>query len=117
MQYHTLANPIIVGIVVDKFPLTEIRDWDQYREGEGANFPNEFRALEEFCSTRISGVRRLADRQKLRNEGQGTNILSGNIKRGIMGTGKKISAKIRTVTTKRGKNCTGLLPPQPMSRS
>ena len=49
---------------MDRFPLSEIRDWDLYRNGEGLNYPNEFRAMEQFCRDRLLGVQRLADRQK-----------------------------------------------------
>ena len=80
--YHELCNPIIVGNIIDKFPLNEIRDWDLYKNREGALYPNEFRALEAFCSSRISGVRRLAERQKFRAS-------HGDHQKGDDGNGKK----------------------------
>ena len=36
------------------------------RNLEGMDYPNEFRAMEQFCRDRLPGVRRLADRQKTR---------------------------------------------------
>ena len=63
-MFHHVANPLVTAMFVDRFPLSEIRDWDSYRNGEGLNFPNEFRAMEQFCRDRLPGVRRLADRQK-----------------------------------------------------
>ena len=54
----------MTAMFIDRFPLSEIRDWDSYRNGEGLNYPNEFRAMEQFCRDRLPGVRRLADRQK-----------------------------------------------------
>ena len=65
-MFHHVANPLVTAIFVDRFPLSEIRDWDSYRNGEGLNYPNEFRAIEQFCRDRLPGVRRLADRQKTR---------------------------------------------------
>ena len=64
--FHHVANPLVTAMFVDRFPLSEIRDWDSYRNGEGMNFPNEFRAMEQFCRDRLPGVHRLADRQKTR---------------------------------------------------
>ena len=65
-RFHHVANPLVTAMFVDRFPLSEIRDWDSYRNGEGLNYPNEFRAMEQFCRDRLPGVRRLADRQKTR---------------------------------------------------
>ena len=59
-------NPLITAMFVDRFPLCEIGDWDSYRNGEGLNYPNEFRAMEQFCRDHLPGVCRLADRQKTR---------------------------------------------------
>ena len=56
----------MTAMFVDRFPFNEIRDWDSYRNGEGLNYPNEFRAMEQFCRDRLPRVRRLADRQKTR---------------------------------------------------
>ena len=64
--FHHIANPLVTAMFVDRFPLSEIRDWDSYRNGEGMDYPNEFRAMEQFCRDRLPGVRRLADRQKTR---------------------------------------------------
>ena len=64
--FHHVANPLVTAMFVDRFPLSKIRDWDSYCNGEGLNYPNEFRAMEQFCRDRIPGVRRLADRQKTR---------------------------------------------------
>ena len=64
--FHHVANPLVTAMFVDRFPLNEIRDWDSYRNGEGLNYPNEFRAMEQFFRDRLPGVRRLADRQKTR---------------------------------------------------
>ena len=65
-MFHHVANPRVTAMFVDRFPLSKIRDWDSYRNGEGLNYPNEFRAMEQFCRDRLPGVRRLADRQKTR---------------------------------------------------
>ena len=65
-MFHHVANPRVTAMFVDRFPLSKIRDWDSYRNGEGLNYPNEFRAMEQFCRDRLPGVRRLADRQKRR---------------------------------------------------
>ena len=59
-------NPLITAMFVDRFPLCEIGDWDLYRNEEGLNYPNEFRAMEQFCRDRLPGVCKLADRQKTR---------------------------------------------------
>ena len=63
-MFHHVANPLVMAMFVNRFPLSEIRDWDSYRNGEGLNYPNEFRAMEQFCRDHLPGVRRLADRQK-----------------------------------------------------
>ena len=63
-MFHHVANPRVTAMFVDRFPLSKIRDWDSYRNGEGLNYPNEFRAKEQFCRDRRE--RRLADRQKRR---------------------------------------------------
>ena len=65
-MFHHVANPLVTATFVDRFPMSEIRYWDSYRNGEGLNYPNEFRAIEQFCRDRLPGVRRLADRQKTR---------------------------------------------------
>ena len=62
-MYHIVANPLVSG---NFFPLTEIRDWDMYRNREGLCYPNEFRMMEQFCRDCLPGVRRLADQQKAR---------------------------------------------------
>ena len=64
--FHHVANPLVTAMFIDRFPLSEICDWDSYRNGEGMNYPNKFRAMEQFCRDRLPGVRRLADRQKTR---------------------------------------------------
>ena len=61
-----VTNPLVTAMFVDPFQLNEILDWDSYRNGEGLNYPNEFRAMEQFCRDRLPGVRRLADWQKTR---------------------------------------------------
>ena len=40
--FHHVANPLVKAMFVDRFPLSEIRDWDSYCNGEGMNFPKEF---------------------------------------------------------------------------
>ena len=55
--FHHVANPLVTAMFVDRFPLSEIRDWDSYRNGEGLNYPNELRAMEQFCRDRLPGVR------------------------------------------------------------
>ena len=66
VPYTVVANPLVSGNFIDKFPLTEIHDWDMYRNREGLCYPNEFRMMEQFCRDCLPGVRRLADRQKAR---------------------------------------------------
>ena len=35
-QYESLANPVVSGVMIDKLPLGELRDYDSYRmEGQG----------------------------------------------------------------------------------
>ena len=65
-MFHHVANSLVTAMFVDRFPLSKIRDWDWYCNGEGLNYPNEFRAMEQFCRESLPGVRRLADRQKTR---------------------------------------------------
>ena len=65
-MFHHVANPLVTAMFVDRFTLSKIRDWDSYCNGEGVNYPNEFRAMEQFCRDRLPGVHRLADRQKTR---------------------------------------------------
>ena len=63
-QYESLANPVVSGVMIDKLPLSELRDYDSYRmEGQGRRFVSELRGFEEFVKGRLPGVRRLADRQ------------------------------------------------------
>ena len=47
--FHHIANPLVTAMFVDRFPLSEIRDWDSYRNGEGMDYPNEFRTMEQSC--------------------------------------------------------------------
>ena len=47
-MFHHVANPLVTAIFVDRFPLSKIRDWDSYCNGEGLNYSNEFRAMEQF---------------------------------------------------------------------
>ena len=69
-QYSSLANPVVTGVMTDKLPMSELRDYDNYRvEGAGSQFTSELRVLEEFVKTRLPGVRRLADRQRCRVSG------------------------------------------------
>ena len=66
-EYKHLANPVVVGAVVDRLPTIELREWDVYRFGDEAaarNFTSELRCLEEFIARQLPGVRRLADRQR-----------------------------------------------------
>ena len=65
-MFHHVANLLVTAMFVDRFTLSKIRDWDSYCNGEGVNYPNEFRAMEQFCRDRLPGVHRLADRQKTR---------------------------------------------------
>ena len=65
-MFHHVANPLVTAMFVDRFPLCEIGDWDLYRNEEGLNYPNEFRAMEQFCRDHLPGVCRLADQQKTR---------------------------------------------------
>ena len=38
-QYESLANPVVSGVMIDKLPLSELRDYDSYRmEGQGRRF-------------------------------------------------------------------------------
>ena len=38
-QYESLANPVVSGVMIDKLPLSELRDYDSYRmEGQGHRF-------------------------------------------------------------------------------
>ena len=53
--FHHVANPLVTAMFVVRFPLSKIRDWDSYRNGEGLNYPNEFRAMEQFCRDRLPG--------------------------------------------------------------
>ena len=62
-QYDSLANPVVSGIMIDKLPLGELRDYDSYRmEGQGRKILSELRSFEEFVRMHMPGVRRLADR-------------------------------------------------------
>ena len=66
-EYKHLANPVVVGAVVDRLPTIELREWDVYRfstEAAARNFTSELRCLEEFIARQLPGVRRLADRQR-----------------------------------------------------
>ena len=84
-QYESLANPVVSGVMINKLPLSELRDYDSYRmEGQGRRFVSELRGFEEFVKGRLPGVRRLADRQRSRGsahkekgyakeKGQGSN--------------------------------------------
>ena len=84
-QYESLANPVVSGVMIDKLPLSELRDYDSYRmEGQGRRFVSELHGFEEFVKGRLPGVRRLADRQRSRGsahkekgyakeKGQGSN--------------------------------------------
>ena len=65
-MFHHVANPLVTAMFVDRFPLSEIRDWDSYRNGEGLIYPNEFWAMEQFCRDCLPGLLRLADQQKTR---------------------------------------------------
>ena len=74
-QYSSLANPVVTGVMTDKLSMSELRDYDNYRvEGASSQFTSELRVLEEFVKTRLSGVRRLADRQRCRVSGQGEKL-------------------------------------------
>ena len=49
-QYESLANPVVSGVMIDKLPLSELRDYDSYRmEGQGRRFVSELRGFEEFA--------------------------------------------------------------------
>ena len=32
-MYHHVANPLVTAMFIDRFPLSEIQDWDSYRNG------------------------------------------------------------------------------------
>ena len=66
-QYESLANPVVSGVMIDKLPLSELRDYDSYRmEGQGRRFVSELCGFEEFVKGCLPGVLRLADRQRSR---------------------------------------------------
>ena len=50
-MFHHVANSLVTAMFVDRFPLSKIRDWDWYCNGEGLNYPIEFRAMEHSSST------------------------------------------------------------------
>ena len=50
-EYKHLANPVVVGAVVDRLPTIELREWDVYRfstEAAARNFTSELPCLEKF---------------------------------------------------------------------
>ena len=66
-EYKNLANPVVVGAVVDRLPTIELREWDVYRfsaEASVRNFTSELCCLEEFITRQLPGIMRLADRQR-----------------------------------------------------
>ena len=66
-EYRHLANPVVVGMVVNRLPTIELREWDVYHfsaEATACNFTSELRCLEEFVARQLPGVRHLADRQR-----------------------------------------------------
>ena len=66
-QYESLANPVVSGVMINKLPLGELRDYDSYRmEGQGCRFLSELRGFEEFVKGRLPGVRWLVDQQRSR---------------------------------------------------
>ena len=74
-QYSSLANLVVTGVLTNKLPMSELRDYDNYRVGgAGSQFTSELRALEEFVKTCLPGVRRLADCQRCRVSGQGEKL-------------------------------------------
>ena len=63
-MFHHVANPLVTAMFVDRFPLSEIRDWDSYRNGEGLIYPNEFWAVKQFCRDKGHGRNFEHDRKR-----------------------------------------------------
>ena len=63
-----VCNLLVTSVFNDKLPLwlSEIKDWDMYRNGEGLCYLNEFCMMEQFCKECLLGICRLADWQKAR---------------------------------------------------
>ena len=105
-QYESLANPVVSGVMIDKLPLGELRDYDSYRmEGQVRRFLSELRGFEEFVKGRLPGVQRLADRQTL---GVLLKKKKAMQKKGVRGQRKMQTGRlIMTGTVREGKKCTG----------
>ena len=61
-EYKHLANPLVVGAVIDRLPTIELREWDVYRfstEAVARKFTSELCCLEEFIPRHLPTVRRL----------------------------------------------------------
>ena len=107
-QYESLANPVVSGVMIDKLPLSELRDYDSYRmEGQGRRFVSELSGFEEFVKGRLPGVRWLAERQRSRGSAYKENGYAKEKVRGQMTMQR--SKLIMAGTVREGKKCTRYL--------